>query len=321
MNIFAHQKPIASPFHAKSTAKEVAKGHDLSGKVAVVTGGYSGIGLETVKALVGQGCRVIVPARRPEVAAKALADMAGQVETLAMDLLDLASIHRAAADITGAHKKIDLLINNAGIMACPYAQSTGGFDSQFAANHLGHMALTLALMPVLQEAGARIVCLSSTAHHLSAIRFDDMKFEKSGYDKWLAYGQSKTANSLFAVGLMQNHDKDGIEAFAAHPGGIMTPLQRHLPTEEMIALGWLGPDGEMPAAIKARFKTPEQGASTTVFSALSQDLNGLGGVYLEDCNIAKITEDENPRYVDLSGHAVDLEAAAMLWDVSKKAIS
>lgn len=315
------QKPVASPFHAKSTAAEVIKGIDLSGKLAVVTGGYSGIGLETVKALVSAGAEVIVPARDAKKAAGALKGMT-KVTTGVLDLADLASVRKFASSLIASGKPVHLLINNAGIMACPENRVGPGWELQFATNHLGHFVLTTMLAPLLEKAkGARVVCLSSTAHKLSPIRWGDIHFTKEPYNKWVAYGQSKTANALFARELNKRMKKGGVEAFSVHPGGIMTPLQRHLDKEEMIALGWLGPDGEVSEMAKAMFKTPEQGASTTVWAATSPLLAGKGGVYCENCNVAELGGADAPRWAMLQPHACDNEQAARLWAETEKMLA
>jgi NAD(P)-dependent dehydrogenase (short-subunit alcohol dehydrogenase family) len=199
-------------------------------------------------------------------------------------------------------------------MASPEARVGPGWESQFATNHLGHYTLTNLLWPALRAGGgARVVALSSTGHKLSPIRFDDPMFT-TGYDKWQAYGQAKTANSLFAVQLDQLGAPYGVRAFAVHPGGIMTELQRHLPREEMVAAGWMDENGTPDP----RFKTPEQGASTSVWAATSPSLAGMGGVYCEDCDIAEPTEVGSPtaRIRGVDAHAVDRDAAARLWTLS-----
>ena len=309
------QRPIGSGFGYRSTAAEVLEGLDLSGKRAIVTGGYSGLGLETVRALSGAGADVIVPARRPGHAAEVLEG----VEHVEVDELDLGSqesVRGFAQRVLDAGRSVDILINNAAIMACPETRvGVGGdvFEAQFATNHLGHFALANLLWPLLAEGGARVVALSSTGHKLSAIRFDDLQFEH-GYEKWPAYGQAKTANALFAVQLDALGQEAGVRAFAAHPGGIMTPLQRHLSREEMIASGWMDADGN----VDGRFKTPEQGASTSTWAATSPQLDGMGGVYCENCDIAKPTEIGSPtqRIEGVDAHAIDRDDAARLWKVS-----
>jgi NAD(P)-dependent dehydrogenase (short-subunit alcohol dehydrogenase family) len=307
------QKRINSGFGARSTPAEVLAGIDLSGRLAIVTGGYSGLGLETTRALAGAGAQVIVPARRRARAEEALAGLDG-VEVGDLDLGDLDSVHAFAGRILDSGRSIDILINNAAIMACPETRVGPGWEAQFATNHLGHFALTNLLWPLLAaNGGARVVSLSSRGHKNSAIRFDDLHLE-SGYDKWQAYGQAKTANSLFAVELDALGQDAGVRAFAVHPGGILTPLQRHLTREEMIGYGWIDDDGNPDE----RFKTPEQGASTSVWAATSPALEGMGGVYCEDCDIAEPTAVGTPeaKLRGVDAHATDPEAAARLWTVS-----
>ncbi len=317
-----NQKPIGSGFNAKSTGAEVLEGIDLTGKVAVVTGGYSGIGLETTKALCAAGAEVIVPARNKEKADQNLAAAGLALESHMMDLADLSSVHEFAASLTGNRDKIHLLINNAGIMACPETRSDQGWETQFATNHIGHFVLTKELLPYLKNAnGARVVCLSSLAHKRSAIRWDDIHFQKSPYEKWEAYGQSKTANALFAKELNRRHEADGIKAFSVHPGGIMTPLQRHLQREEMVAMGWIDESGEISETAKAMFKTPEQGCSTTLWCATSTQLNSRGGEYCEDCDIAQLANDDSPRYFHVAEWAVDSAQAERLWTETEKMVT
>ena len=252
------QRPVGSGFDATTTAADVLEGIDLTGRLAVVTGGYSGIGLETTRALAGAGARVVVPARRPAAAAEALAGIDG-VEIDELDLGDLDSVAAFAERFLASGRRIDLLIDNAGIMACPETRVGPGWEAQFATNHLGHFALVNRLWPAIADVGARVVSVSSIGHRRSRIRWDDVQFEH-GYDKWTAYGQAKTANVLFAVHLDTLGAAAGVRAFSLHPGGILTPLQRHLRTEEMVAFGWIDEDGN---PIGPGFKTPEQGAATT----------------------------------------------------------
>lgn len=315
------QTPTTSGFHAKSTGAEVLADIDLAGKTAIVTGGYSGIGLETVRALAAAGAAVIVPVRSPQKANENLAEVPGDIKTMNMDLADLASVRRFAASINDDLSQLDLLITNAGIMACPETRIGPGWEMQFGVNHLGHFALTTLLLPLLQATkDARVVALTSSGHKLSAIRWDDIHFQNESYDKWQAYGQSKTANALFANALSRRLAKHGGLAFSVHPGGIRTPLQRHLPKEEMVALGWINEDGELSEAAKAMFKTPQQGCSTTLWAATSPRLAGKPGVYCEDCDIAAPAQDGEPtaRYFGVDDHACDDEAAERLWGLSEQ---
>ncbi len=314
------QVPVQSGFHAKSTGSEVLAGIDLTGKTAIVTGGYSGIGLETVRCLAAKGASVIIPVRSPEKAADSLVSVSGDVSTAPMDLADLASVRAFSDAMRDTLSQLDLLINNAGIMACPEARVGPGWESQFGINHMGHFALAQGLMPLLQSTpGARTVALSSTAHKVSDVIWDDIQFDKTEYDKWQAYGQAKTANALFANGLSRRLKESGGAAFSVHPGGIFTPLQRHLPKEEMIALGWLGEDGEPSELAKQGFKTPEQGASTTLWAATSDQLSSKPGVYCEDCDIAAPTDPDSPyaRYMGVEAHVCSDESAERLWEISE----
>ena len=312
------QVPTESGFHARSTGDEVLAGLDLTGKVAIVTGGYSGIGLETTRSLAAKGVQVVVPVRSPQKAAESLAGIDG-VKTAPLDLGDLSSVRAFTESMLGELTRLDMLINNAGIMANPLARVGPGWESQFGVNHMGHFALTTGLLPLLQKTpGARVVALSSTAHKLTDVLWDDIQFDSSEYNKWRAYGQAKTANALFANGLSRRLRNSGGLAFAVHPGGIFTPLQRHLPKEEMIALGWLDENGEPSELAKQGFKTPEQGASTTLWAATSSKLEGKPGVYCENADIAAPTDMEGPmaRYVGVNAHACNDESAERLWDIS-----
>ncbi|EOD64211.1 SDR family NAD(P)-dependent oxidoreductase [Amycolatopsis vancoresmycina] len=305
------QHKIGSGFGATTTAAEAVAGADLTGKLAVVTGGYSGIGLETTRALAGAGAHVVVPARRRATAEEALAGIE-HVEVDELDLGNLESVRAFAERFLATGRRIDLLIANAGIMACPETRVGPGWEAQFATNHLGHFALVNRLWPAVAE-GARVVSLSSRGHHYSPIRWDDVQFE-TGYEKWAAYGQAKTANVLFAVQLDRLGAEQGVHAFALHPGGIMTPLQRHLPREEMVERGWIDEAGNF----LVEFKTPEQGAATTVWAATSPQLAGLGGLYLEDCDVAELApaDAEGLASSGVRRYAVDREEAARLWTLS-----
>lgn len=315
------QRPLGTDFGATSDAGDVMAGVDLSGKTAIVTGGYSGIGLETVRAMEKAGARVIVPARDMKKATRALEEAGLEAGLAPMDLADLASVQNFAAEFGGQNDRLHFLINNAGIMACPETRIGPGWEAQFAVNHIGHFVLTKELAPYLKNAGgARVVCLSSLAHKRSPIRWDDIHFRNSEYEKWQAYGQSKTANALFARALNARMRDDGVLAFSAHPGGIRTPLQRHLGIEEMVALGLLDETGELSERAKARFKTPEQGCATTLWCATSPALEGHGGVYCEDCDIAPLASDASPPYAHVAAWAADDASAAKLWDVTEQMI-
>ncbi len=307
------QQPLDSPFSAASTAEDVMAGLDLSGSTAVVTGGYSGLGLETTRGLSAAGVRVIVPARRPEIARAALADVAG-CEVVPMDLADLDSVRAAAVRIHNTIGRLDLLMAVAGIMATPERRVGPGWEGQLAVNHFGHFALTCELYPLLAAAGgARVVVNSSAGHTLTDIRWHDPHF-RTGYDKWLAYGQAKTANALFAVWLDALGQGDGVRAFSLHPGKIITGLQREMTLHEQIERGWVDEQGTV---IGADFKTPSQGAATGLWAATSPQLDGRGGLYLEACDVARVSAPTAP--MDDGGvraYAIDPDAAARLWELS-----
>ncbi len=314
--------PITSAYGARTTALEAASGLSLKGRNAMVTGGASGLGLETACALASAGANVTLAVRNLEQGSAAAAairqEFAGAAVSVAkLDLADLATVRQLAADWLAGGKALDILINNAAIMACPLTRTAQGWEAQFATNHLGHFALTTALLPALKQAAkksgdARVVCLSSSGHKIAGVDFDDIHFERREYNKWKAYGQAKSANAMFALGLHLRHQADGITANAVHPGGIMTGLQKFLPMEEMRALGWLKAD-DTPLDI---FKSPAQGASTSVWAATAPALKGLGGMYLEDCQQGVPAEPTN-RVSGYSPHIMDAGAAQRLWDVSE----
>ncbi len=316
------QKKLDSGFNAKSEPSEILAGKNLSGKVAIVTGGYSGIGLETTRALAAAGAKVYVPVRTLQKAKENLKGIDGEVIVDAMDLADLASVRTYAISIANRETKLDLLINNAGIMACPEARVGNNWESQFAVNHLGHFVLTTELLPLLLEAGsARVISLSSTAHRRSDILWDDINFESTEYEKWTAYAQAKTANALFALGLDMKYREQGVQAFSVHPGGILTPLQRHLPNEEMQALGWTDADGNLSEQAAAMFKSTTQGCSTTLWAATSDALAGTGGLYCEDCDVSDLATEDSPRFFGVSPWAVNEDSALRLWDITEKMLS
>jgi len=315
VDMMARQQPLASAFGYRTTAAEVIAGHDLAGRTAIVTGGYSGIGLETVKALAGAGAAVIAAARRPDVAQAALAGVPG-VSVRQMDLGDLDSVAAFTAAVRDDGTPIDLMINAAGVMASPLSRTPQGWESQFGINHLGHFALVAGVAGQLTE-GARVVAYSSVGHYRSPVLFDDVSFERTPYDPWVAYGQSKTADALFAVGLDLRAAAHGIHAFSVHPGGIMTELQRHMPREELIARRWIDEDGHP----NPMFKTPAQGAATGLWAATALELVDRGGVYCEDCSIKGVVPDDHADLTTggVKEWAIDADAAERLYALSVEA--
>ena len=243
-------------------------------------------------------------------------------DILEMDLADPASVTRFVNEFQDSETSLDILINNAAVMACPQMPTKEGWDLQFAVNHIGHFILTKGLLSVMAKSPeARIVTLSSTGHKLSGIQWEDIHFEES-YDKWKAYGQSKTAASLLAVEIANKMKDEGIKTYSVHPGGIFTPLQRHLEKEEMIALGWLGEDGELSEMAAANFKSPTQGATTSLWCATSPMLDDVSGVYCENCDVA-VRQEDGPmaRYVGVADWAVDTDEASKLWELTEHTLS
>jgi len=237
-----------------------------------------------------------------------------KVEIMRLDLGSFDSVREFAKNFLAKNVPLNILINNAGIMAVPFSLIEG-YESQFATNHLGHWLLTTLLLPALiQGKPSRVVSVSSCAHKRCGVDFDDINYEKAGYDKWKAYGQSKCANVLFALEFHKRYHDKGVSAFALHPGGIMTGLQSSLSKEEMLAMGWYDKDGNL----NERFKTIEQGAATSIYAATSPELNGKGALYLEDCNESTIDPTLYP-FVGWSPHAKDMVAAGKLWELSEKA--
>lgn len=324
------QKPIGSGFEAASTSKDVIKGIDLSGKTAIVTGGYVGLGLETTKTLVAAGAKVIVPARSREKAEKYLEGVEN-VEIEEMDLMNPDSIDAFAERFLATGEPLHLLINNAGIMWAPLNRDAKGNESHFSTNHLGHFQLTNRLWSALQKAnGARIVNLSSRGHHFSPVVFEDVNFENREYDHLKAYGQSKTANILFTVSLDEKGKDENIRAFAVHPGGILdTELGRNMSMDEPLIQNYLDADGKPILDPENGLKTVEQGAATQIWLATNPKLDGIGGIYAEDCEIASITPetddsasnvDEVVRRKGVMPYAIDRENADKLWTLSEKLV-
>ncbi len=315
-------------FGFSSTTDEVLEGHDLSGKTVLVTGGYSGLGFETSRAMAAKGAHVILSGRDAGKLAQAASDLAEQAgasfDTLECDLASLDSVRAAGKEANERFDKLDLLINNAGVMACPKGETADGFERQFGTNHLGHFLLSNLLVPLLEKGvDARIVALSSRAHFQSPVHLDDPNYENREYEKWESYGQSKTANALFALEADKRLKTHGIRAFSVHPGGIMTNLGRHLSEEDVTALrARLAKAAEAAGnegGNSATFKTVEQGAATTCWVATSQDVLEHGGAYCEDCHVSPV-DDESP-VEGVRSYAADPAAAARLWEMSEEAVS
>ncbi len=300
----------AWPYGAQTTAAEVVAGIDLTGRRAVVTGGASGIGVETARALALAGADVTIAVRNLEAGAKTAAEIGRNVEVAPLDLADRASV---AAFVAAWDGPLHILVNNAGVMASPLVRTPEGWEQQFATNHLGHFALATGLHGALAAAGgARVVAVSSTAHQRSDVDFDDLMFERRAYDPWLAYGQSKTANVLFAVEAAKRWADDGITVNALNPGGIHTNLQRHIDVDALVAdIARQG--GEV------NWKTIGQGAATSVLLAASPLVAGVTGRYFED--VAEAGPHQEGTRTGVAAYALDPESAARLRTVSEELIA
>lgn len=322
------QHPLHSGFGATSATSDVIKEIDLSGKTAIVTGGYAGIGLETVKTFVAAGAKVIVPARDIN---KAAANLFGipNVSIEKMDLIDPDSINTFADIFLAEYHTLDILVNNAGIMWVPLQRDRRGYESQLATNHLGHFQLTAKLWPALKNAnGARVINVSSFGHQMAPFNFEDPNFNKRDYHTLQGYGQSKTANNLFTVELDHRGKAYGIRAYAVHPGSVNgTDLGRVAPMELFQQMGTHDENGNIKPEVAARLKTVQQGAATSVWCAVSPQLKGIGGVYCEDADISQLDEgniehnyDDPSTLRGVQPYSLDAENAKKLWVLSEKMI-
>jgi NAD(P)-dependent dehydrogenase (short-subunit alcohol dehydrogenase family) len=305
-------------FGAESTTDDVLEGVDLSGKRIVVTGVSAGIGVETARALVAHGATVVgavrdlAKARAATEPVRAAARKGGGLELVALDLASLASVRAATDAILAQDRKLDAIIANAGVMACPRGKTADGFEMQFGTNHLGHFVFVNRLTPLLGT-GGRIVVLSSAGHRFSDVDLDDPGFERTPYQEFLAYGRSKTANILFAVGLDQRLAERGVRASSVHPGVIQTELARHLTPDLILQI--TGGKGLESLA----FKTIPQGAATTVWAGFRARADEVGGRYCEDCHVATITKDMTARG-GVRTYAIDPERASALWRKSEEMV-
>lgn len=301
----------------ETTADEVLDGVDLSGKRILITGGSAGLGVETARALAAHGADVIVTVRdmaKGAEAAKTIREGArGNVELLEMDLASLASVRAAADRLLSEGKPLNVLIANAGVMACPQGTTADGFETQFGTNHLGHFVFVNKLVPLLVKgAPSRIVALSSSGHRFSDVSLDDPNFERTEYDPWIAYGRSKTANALFALELDKRLRDRGVRAASVHPGGIQTELGRHL-TPEMVQ----GLMSRMQSQTRPTFKTIPQGAATSVWCAVVADAGEIGGKFCEDCHVAEPSTDVS-KMGGVHAHAQNPATAEKLWTLSEQ---
>lgn len=303
------QAAIHSGYGETTTAHEVIGKTRLDGKIAIVTGGYVGVGLETTRALAGAGATVIVPARTMDKARAALAGIE-RVELESLELSEPTSVDAFAARFMASGRPLHLLINNAGIMAVPFAKSSRGFELQFATNHLGHFQLTATLSPALAKAkGARVVALTSRGHAFASVDLEDPSFERRPYDKWKAYGQSKSANALFALELDARGERHSVRAFSVHPGAVSTELARSVPDDELRALRVANP---------RNYKQPPAGAATSVWCATSSALDGMGGVYCEDVDVGEPVPADSKEPRGVRPWIMDADLAARLWTKSEE---
>lgn len=312
------QKGMGTGFSAKSTAAEVIAGIDLTGKIAIVTGGNTGIGLETAKALAGAGATVVLPARDVEKAKKNLQGISN-IELAAMDLIDPKSVDAFADKFLASGRPLHLLINNAGIMWVPLRRDSRGLESQLAVNYVGQFQLVARLWPALRKArGARVVNVSSQGHQFGSFNFDDPNFLNRDYETLQAYGQSKTASNLFTVELDERGKAFGVRAYVLHPGSIYgTELGREASPELFQKMGFFDADGNIRPEILASLKTIPQGAATTVWCATSPLLNDLGGVYCEDVDVAPLAHGI-PGSPGVAPYSLDEQTAKRLWSLSEE---
>ena len=314
----ALQKPIGSGFNATSTANDVIKGADLTGKIAIVTGGNTGIGLETTKTLSNAGAIVIVPARDVEKAKRNLMGISN-VELAEMDLMNPNSIDTFAERFLASGRPLHLLINNAGIMWVPLRRNSRGMETQLVTNYLAQFQLTARLWTALKKAGgARVINVSSQGHQFAPFDFDDPNFNYRDYETLQGYGQSKTASNLFALELDNRAKAFNVRAYSLHPGSINgTELGREAPIELFQQMGFYDADGKMLPEIAASLKTIPQGAATTVWCATSPLLNAISGVYCEDADIAELALDASANK-GVKLYSLDEASAKRLWTLSEE---
>ncbi|WGM37903.1 SDR family NAD(P)-dependent oxidoreductase [Caulobacter sp. NIBR1757] len=310
-------------FGATSTTDDVLDGVDLTGKRILVTGVSAGLGVETARVLAAHGATVVGAARdltKAEAATQVVRDQAangGSLELIELDLASLKSVRAAADRLVAEGKPFDVVINNAGVMACPKSETADGFETQFGTNHLGHFVFTNRIASLLKP-GSRVVNLASAGHRFSDVNLDDPNFETTEYTEFGAYGRSKTANVLFAVEFDRRHKDRGVRAIAVHPGGIQTELGRHM-TPEITQAMIDRINANQPADRPFSWKTIPQGAATSVWAAIVADVNEVGGLYCEDCHLAERQESAEVRH-GVRGYAIDPDNARALWAKSEEMV-
>jgi len=304
-------------FGHDTTTDEVLDGIDLSGKTAFVTGGSGGLGAETARALAAHGASVTITARNIEKGNNVVEEIKKStgnqnIDLVALELSDFDSVRKCAQTWLASHDKIDMLMLNAGVMACPLTRNPQGYEHQFATNHLGHFLLTGLLVPaILKGSGSRIVATSSARYRASDIHYDDIHFDKREYEKWSAYGQAKTANALFALEINNRLKDKGVRAFSLHPGVIRTDLQRHFTEDDVNMI--------KKVIDQIKFKTVESGAATQVWAASAPELESEGGIFLQDCQVAGVSTGPESKFGAMP-YAADPESAAKLWVVSEEMV-
>lgn len=320
-------RDVKSRFDAASTAKEVLQGADLAGRAAIVTGASSGIGIAIAQALAAAGASVTLAVRDRAAGETVAADIARQEKValprvMKLDLLSLASVRDFAGEWgagTGGDRPLHLLVHNAGLMGPPFALTEDGFESQMAVNFFGPFLLSRLLLPNLRAAGrSRLIVLSSGSHQLAQPDPDDLHYARRAYDRFDGYGVAKAAANLFTVGFDRRHRADGVTALVMTPGGVATRLGRHASFEDAVRLGWVNEDGTLP---QGTMKTPEQGAATAVWAAVTPELEGRGGLYLEDCGVTPLWAPPMPRGWGVLAATLDPQAADRLWQATERELA
>jgi len=319
---------MTAPFGAKSTTEDVLEGVDLSGKRILVTGASAGLGVETARALAAHGAWVVGAVRDLEKGLKATtivreqAANGGGLELIQLDLASLASVRAAADALVAAGKPFDVVVANAGVMACPKGQTADGFETQFGTNHLGHFVLVNRIAPLFKS-GSRLVNLSSAGHRFSDADLEDPNFEHTPYEEFVAYGRSKTANILFAVEFDRRHGDQGVRATAVHPGGIQTELGRHM-TPDVIQrmIEQINANNSVSGQPAFEWKTIPQGAATSVWAGVVAPADAVGGRYCEDCHVAEVVEGGGVLSIrgGVQGYALDPDRAKALWAKSEEMV-
>ena len=312
---------MTEQFGATSTTEDVLAGVDLTGKRILVTGVSAGLGVETARALIAHGATVVGAARDLAKAKTATAGI-GKLELVELDLASLASVRACADALVAKDQKFDVVINNAGVMACPFGHTADGFETQFGTNHLGHFVFTNRILPVI-AAGGRVVSLASSGHRFSDVNLDDPNFVTTEYAPFIAYGRSKTANILFAVEFDRRHKAAGIRATAVHPGGIATELARHMPPgalEGMVAD--LNKQQKEAGGPGYSLKSVPQGAATSVWAGVVAPAEAVAGKYCENCHVAELLAGEAASMISegVRAYAIDPENAKALWAKSEEMV-